>query len=280
MLVLKINNSSPVSFGRAVFLLRALFYLAAENQLFMKKEWFAEWFDSPYYHTLYKSRDEKEAQKTLDNLLKALDLPSGARILDLACGKGRHSRYLAEKGFDVTGLDYSDASITFARQFEHERLAFYQHDMRLPFRINYFDAVMNMFTSFGYFEAESDHLLTLKNVQKGLKPGSLFLLDYFNSILVRKNLVHSDVKTVDGIEFRMKRNIRGGHVLKTVEFDTGGKQYRFHERVRLFTRADFESLFAEAGLDLRHTYGCYDLSDFDADTSKRLIIIAQKPFVS
>jgi SAM-dependent methyltransferase len=256
------------------------FTLLPKNQLSMEKEWFAEWFDSPYYHTLYKSRDDKEAQKTLDNLLKALDLSSGARILDLACGKGRHSRYLAGKGFDVTGLDFSDASITFARQFEHERLAFYQHDMRLPFSINYFDAVMNMFTSFGYFETERDHLLTLKNVQKGLKPGGLFLLDYFNSAWVRKHLVASDVKTVDGIEFRMKRNIRGGHVFKTVAFDTGGKQYRFHERVRLFTLADFESLFAEAGLDLSHAYGGYDLGNFDADTSKRLILIAQKPFTT
>jgi len=135
----------------------------------MKKDWFSAWFDSPYYHTLYKSRDEEEAQNTLDNLLRALDLPEGAQILDLACGKGRHSRYLASKGFDVTGLDISDASITFARQFEHERLAFFQHDMRVPFRFNYFDAVMNMFTSFGYFETDRDHLLALSNIQTGLK---------------------------------------------------------------------------------------------------------------
>lgn len=246
----------------------------------MKKEWFTDWFDSPYYYTLYKSRDEKEAQNTLDNLLRALDLPSGARILDLACGKGRHSRYLAEKGFDVTGLDISDASITFARQYEHERLAFYQHDMRLPFRTNYFDAVMNMFTSFGYFETDRDHLLTLKNVQNNLKPGGLFLLDYFNSLWIRNNLVKSDAVTVDGIEFRMKRIIRGGYVSKKVEFSADGKQFHFHERVRLFTLADFESLFTEAGLEIRHTYGDYDLGNFDADTSKRLIIIAKKSAVS
>lgn len=243
----------------------------------MKKEWFAEWFDSPYYHTLYKSRDEKEAQHTLDNLLQALHLPSGARLLDLACGKGRHSRYLAEKGFDVTGLDFSDASIAYARQFEHERLAFYQHDMRFLFRINYFDAVMNMFTSFGYFDSDSDHLLALKNVQGGLKPGGLFLLDYFNSDWIRKNLLREDVKTVEGIEFHMKRNIRGEHVYKTIEFAVGSKQFHYQERVRLFTKADFESLFREAGLDLIQSYGDYDLGDFDATTSRRLILIAQKP---
>ncbi len=243
----------------------------------MKKEWFAEWFDSPYYHTLYKNRDEQEAQKTLDNLLHALQLPTGARILDLACGKGRHARYLASKDFDVTGLDISDASITFARQFERERLAFYQHDMRQPFRINYFDAVMNMFTSFGYFQNEPDHLLTLKNVQKNLKPGGLFLLDYFNVEWVRHHLIRSEEKTVDGIEFHLKRNVRGEHVFKTVEFTTGGKEFHFRERVRLFTLTDFQALFDAAGLKLTRTYGSYDLENFDAATSKRLILIAKKP---
>lgn len=246
----------------------------------MKKEWFEQWFDSPYYHTLYKGRDEKEARDTLDNLLLALDLPSGARMLDLACGKGRHSRYLAEKGFDVTGLDISTPNITFARQYEFERLAFYQHDMRLPFRINYFDAVMNMFTSFGYFKTDRDHMLTLKNVQKGLKPGGLFLLDYFNSDWVRKNLIRSEVKTVDGIEYRLKRNIRGRYVFKTVEITTDGKHHQFRERVRLFTLADFQSLFARVGLVIRRTYGDYDLSDFDTAASKRLIIVAQKPLAT
>ncbi len=243
----------------------------------MKKEWFEQWFDSPYYHALYKSRDEAEAQKTLDNLLSALQLPPGARILDLACGKGRHSRYLADKNYDVTGLDISSASITFARQFEHERLWFYQHDMRLPFRINYFDAVMNMFTSFGYFKSDRDHLLSLKNVQKGLKPGGLFLLDYFNSDWVRQNLVHSDTKTVDGIEFHLKRNIRAGHIFKSVEFAADGRKFHFQERVRLFTRADFESLLTAAGMVSRRIYGSYDLNDFDEKNSPRLIIIAQKP---
>lgn len=243
----------------------------------MKKDWFTAWFDSPYYHTLYKSRDEEEAQNTLDNLLRALDLPEGAQILDLACGKGRHSRYLASKGFDVTGLDISDASITFARQFEHERLAFFQHDMRVPFRFNYFDAVMNMFTSFGYFETDRDHLLALSNIQTGLKPGGLFLLDYFNTTWVRQHLVDSDIKTVDGIEFHLKRNIRDGYVFKTVEFETSGQQFRFQEKVRMFTLTDFKALFVDSGLTLRDIYGGYDLSHFDAATSTRLILIAQKP---
>ena len=243
----------------------------------MKKEWFESWFDSPYYHLLYKSRDEKEAQSTLNHLLQAIDLPPGARLLDLACGKGRHSRFLADEGFEVTGLDISTASIAYARQFEHLRLAFYQHDMRKPFRINYFDGVMNMFTSFGYFTTDRDHVLALVNVYKGLKPGGLLLLDYFNSDWVQYNLVRSEEKMVDGVFFRLKKDIRGGYVFKHIEFGAGELQYHFRERVRLFSLSDFESMFRAAGLQLLRTYGEYDLSTFDPAQSKRLILIAQKP---
>lgn len=240
----------------------------------MKKEWFAEWFDSPYYHLLYKNRDESEAQRSLDNLLGALQLPDGARILDLACGKGRHARYLATKGFDVTGLDISFASIAFARQFEHEKLAFYQHDMRLPYRVHYYDAIVNMFTSFGYFEHDRDHLMTLQNVRKGLKSGGLFLLDYFNAEWVRRHLVHDDKKSIDNVDFHLKRSLRGQYVYKTVEFQTGGKHFHFREKVRMFERADFERLFAASGMRILKIYGGYDLAPYDPTASKRLILLA------
>lgn len=244
----------------------------------MKKEWFVDWFDSPYYHILYKNHDEQDARIALDNLLSALHLAPGARILDLACGKGRHSRYLAGKGFDVTGLDISTSSIAFARRSEHDHLAFYQHDMRLPFRVNYFDAVMNMFTSFGYFKTDRDHLLTLQNVWKGLRPGGLFLLDYFNSQWVRDSLVRAEQKEIDGIFFRIHRHVRNGYVYKKVEFTVDGRLLWFRERVRLFTSDDFRGLFAQAGLEMVKIYGDYNLGDFDPARSRRLILIAQKPF--
>lgn len=244
----------------------------------MSSEWFATWFDSPYYHILYQSHDDREAQHFIDRLLQALNLPADAHILDLACGKGRHARYLAEKGFDVTGLDISRASITFARNFEHERLTFYQHDMRLPFRINYFDGIVNMFTSFGYFDTDRDHLRSLLNVSGGLKPGGLFLLDFFNSEWVRRHIVRHDTKTLDGITFHLHKSIRSGRIYKRVKFETGGRAFVFRERVRLFTYADFLEMFRAAGLEIEQTYGDYDLSPFDPKHSKRLILIAKKPF--
>jgi SAM-dependent methyltransferase len=243
----------------------------------MKKEWFEEWFDSPYYHLLYKSRDENEAKIALDNLLRALDLSPGSKVLDLACGKGRHSRCLAEKGFQVTGLDISPASITYARTFEESNLEFYQHDMRKSFRINYFDAVMNMFTSFGYFQRDADHLLVLQNVAKDLRPGGLFLLDFFNANFVRQHLTPSELKTVDNLNFSLKRWLHEGYIFKSVEFQADGRLFQYQEKVRLFELADFKTLIESAGLRLRQTYGDYDLTAFDQKNSKRLILITEKP---
>ncbi|TNE69650.1 MAG: class I SAM-dependent methyltransferase [Bacteroidetes bacterium] len=243
----------------------------------MAREWFASWFDSPYYHILYQSHDDNEARHFIDKLLRPLALPGGARLLDLACGKGRHARYLAEKGYVVTGLDISPASIAYARHFEYERLSFFQHDMRLPFRINYFDGILNIFTSFGYFDTDQDHLATLINVYKGLKPGGLFLLDYFNANWVRQNLVRHETKILDGISFHLTKTIRSGWVHKRVQFVTGGRKFTFRERVRLFGLEDFQQMFKAAGLEMREYYGDYDLQAFDPAVSKRLILIAQKP---
>ncbi len=243
----------------------------------MAREWFAAWFDSPYYHALYQRRDEQEARFFIDRLLQTLAIPPGARVLDLACGRGRHARYLAEKAFDVTGLDISESSIAYARQFENERLAFYQHDMRQPFRINYFDAVLNLFTSFGYFDSDAEHERALQNVYTGLKPGGLFLLDFFNAYWVRRHLVRQEDITANGIVFHIRRSIRLGRVYKHIEFKAHGHTYFFRERVRLFEQADFQAMFERVGLRLQQVFGDYNLTPFDVSTSERLILIAQKP---
>ncbi|MGZ8538498.1 MAG: class I SAM-dependent methyltransferase, partial [Flavisolibacter sp.] len=121
------------------------------------KEWYKEWFNSSFYHKLYFDRDENEASAFILRLLDHLKPPSGSFMLDVACGKGRHSKLLAEQGYDVTGIDISLDSIQNAKQFEQEHLHFFQHDMRLPAWINYFDYAFNFFTSFGYFATRREH---------------------------------------------------------------------------------------------------------------------------
>lgn len=245
----------------------------------MKQEWFASWFDSPYYHILYQNHNETEARKFIDKLLQHLALSESAKVLDLACGKGRHSRYLAMNTLDVVGIDLSEESIKYAQQFETDNLTFYQHDMRKMFRTNYFDAIFNFFTSFGYFDNDNENLQTLQSIVKGLKKDGIFVLDYFNANYVRNTMIAEYTQLVSSIEFRIKKRIEGGYIYKNIAFEVPDKagniqELVFEEKVRLFELADFQYLFEAAGLHITGYYGSYDLENFDENNSKRLILKA------
>ena len=242
-----------------------------------KNEWFQVWFNSPYYHILYKNRDEQEARQFIDALLHYLQPAPGALVLDLACGKGRYSRYLAQKGFSVTGMDIAEESIAYARQFENERLSFFRHDMRFPCRINYFEYIFNFFTSFGYFEKEREHLHTIRNIAKGLRSGGRFVLDFFNSVKVLNNLNPLEIKYIDNFTFEIRKQVdEQGYILKTVAFEAEGKLMEFTERVRAFTLEDFQHFFRQSGLELEASFGDYQLGAFDREASDRLILVARK----
>jgi SAM-dependent methyltransferase len=241
-----------------------------------KHAWFESWFNSPYYHLLYKDRNEQQAEQEIDSLLSALNLTPSARVLDLACGKGRHAIHLSSFGFDVTGLDISDDSITYARTLEKENLHFYCHDMRRSYRSNYFDAVFNLFTSFGYFNRMSENALAMRHIATNLKTGGVLLLDFFNAHHVRTHLVRSEVKTVDGMVFHIKRNIKGGSVYKTIKFEAEGRKHTHREKVQMLTPEHFAEMCAQAGLRIDAHFGDYDLSPFDQQTSRRYIFTATK----
>src|SRR5262244_16949 len=98
-----------------------------------RSPWFVSWFDSIFYHKLYAYRDETESSGFIDALISRLQPESGAAMLDVGCGAGRHSKYLASKGFQVTGIDLAAGTIREAKRSERSRLHFFQHDMRLPF---------------------------------------------------------------------------------------------------------------------------------------------------
>jgi SAM-dependent methyltransferase len=242
----------------------------------MRMEWFKNWFDSPYYHLLYSNRDAIEAQKFIDQLLDFLQPSANARMLDLACGRGRHAIYLAKKGFQVTGIDLSPQSIAFAKQEERENLDFYIADMRKTFRINYYDYVFNFFTSFGYFFKEKDHLKSIQSISKGLKPNGYVVIDFFNSHYVIDHLVTSQIKEVEGTTFNITKRIDQQFIRKNITFDNNGTLESITERVRLFKLEDFQRMFSQSGLHILNTFGDYKLSAFDKINSPRLIIIGQK----
>lgn len=236
------------------------------------EKWYASWFDTPYYHTLYKDRDYTEAQAFMDNLTNYLNLPESGKILDLACGKGRHSIYLNTLGFDVTGIDLSEQSILHAKKFENESLKFEVHDMTKPYPET-FDAVFNLFTSFGYFETEECDLHTIKSIKEELNLFGFGVIDFMNSEYVIDNLVPEDTKSVDGIDFLLQRRVENGYIIKDISFTADGENFKFQERVKAFTLKDFETLFDKAGVHLLDVFGNYKLQRYDSKTSPRMIMI-------
>ncbi|PWA05058.1 class I SAM-dependent DNA methyltransferase [Flavobacterium psychrotolerans] len=234
--------------------------------------WFASWFDTPYYHILYKERNYREAQVFMDNLTHYLNLPEKAKVLDLACGKGRHSIYLNQLGYDVVGADLSENSIAEADKNKNATLHFQVHDMRETFD-DKFDAIFNLFTSFGYFENDEDNLTTLKAMKESLTEYGFAVIDFMNVNQVVDNLVPEEIKTVNGIAFHIKRYISEGHIYKEIDFEDQGEKFHFTEKVKALTLKDFEALMEEAGIFLLDIFGDYKLKKFHKTESERLIMI-------
>ncbi|WP_283635384.1 SAM-dependent methyltransferase [Aquaticitalea lipolytica] len=237
-----------------------------------KTQWYASWFDTPYYHILYKDRDHEEAHQFMDNLTNYLNLPEDGKVLDLACGKGRHSVYLNSLGYNVTGLDLSENSIEYAKQFENDTLRFEVHDMCKPYNEK-FDAVFNLFTSFGYFDKDEDNLNTIKAIKEDLNEFGFGVIDFMNTDFIIENLVAEDVKTVEGIDFHQKRYVKDGYIIKDISFTADGENYNFQERVKALTLKDFEALFEKAGVFLLDVFGDYKLRKYYKTTSERLVMI-------
>lgn len=234
--------------------------------------WYASWFDTPYYHILYKDRDYDEAQSFMDNLTGYLNLPQQGHILDLACGRGRHSIYLNTLGYQVTGVDLSENSIAHAKKFENETLNFRVHDMSTPYP-DTFDAVFNLFTSFGYFEDSSCNLKTIQSIKTELNASGFGVIDFMNVPFVVNNLVESNMKIVDGISFKLNRAYKDGYIVKQIAFEDQGHSNKFEERVKALRLKDFQSLFDKANVQLLDVFGDYQLGKYHSELSERLIMI-------
>lgn len=235
-------------------------------------EWFESWFNSKYYPMLYRHRSLEEADFFVENLLTYLDLPAEAEVLDLACGRGRHSISLHRMGYKVTGIDLSAESIADAKHHETEGLHFEVGDMR-HFQLNQrFDAVLNLFTSFGYFNEPSENMLVLQNVRKHLLPEGQFVLDYFNDECVRAQLVSHSELEVDGIHFSIDKHIEQNRVIKHIHVTDGDALFNFEERVQLFSADQLKSMIESAGMEVLGAFGNYNLDPYEPSTSPRLIL--------
>ncbi len=240
--------------------------------------WFKDWFNSPYYHQLYFNRDEAEAAAFINKLVEHLSPAANARILDVACGKGRHSIHLAQKGFDVTGIDLSEDSIAEALKSESDQLHFYRHDMRLPFWINYFDFAFNFFTSFGYFKTNREHDNAIRTIAQSLNSNGCFVLDYLNVHYAEDNLVHQFDKEIEGINYFITKWFDETHFYKkiVVEDEALEEPLIYTEKVAKFSLGDFTDMFAFQGLQIQEVFGDYNFAHYDVRKSPRLIVVARK----
>ena len=242
--------------------------------------WFETWFDTPYYHILYKDRDFAEAENFITLLINYLKIQKDSKIIDLACGKGRHSVYLNKMGFEVLGLDLSQQSIEHNKQFENSSLKFEVHDMRdeilSELSTKKADAVLNLFTSFGYFEDENDDRKVFQSISNILKNDGYFVLDFLNAKWVENTLVREEIISKEGIDFTIKKKIEDQHVIKDISFKDNGEDLHFFEKVKLHTLEEMHVYAAEFNLERVQVFGDYHLNEFDLESSPRCINVFKK----
>ncbi len=243
-------------------------------------DWFVNWFNSPYYHILYKSRDTKEAEIFMDNLSEKLAFSPQQQILDLACGKGRHAIYLNRKGFNITGTDLSTESIAYAQKYAriyaNEHLRFAVQDMREVFKAGYFDVVLNLFTSFGYFDTKQENQQAITAMSANLKESGVLVIDFFNTKKIIKNLVSHAQKIENNITFNIEKTYENDYIIKKIKFSDKNEAFFFQEKVEAISYEDFLVYFENAGLSVKNIYGNYALDAWNEDNSDRMIFILSK----
>ncbi len=243
--------------------------------------WFATWFDSPLYHILYQHRNEAEAERFIEVLLGCLGLEGGARIADVACGKGRHARQIAHRlpDSEVWGFDLAANSIEAAKSGANlpKNCHFARQDMLQPLAAarGKFDLLLNLFTSFGYFESDEIHTQVMRHWAAALKEGGQLVLDFINAERAMQRLVAEETQVLNGYKFDIRRKIEDGYIVKDIwvtENTTEKAAGEFQERVRAFGLEDFERIAAAAGLRVLNFWGDYELNSFSREESPRLIL--------
>lgn len=233
--------------------------------------WFQNWFDTEYYHLLYSHRNDEEAHRFISNLIDFLQLKPDSSALDVACGKGRHSKYMAQCGMNVTGIDLSENSIRFAQQFATEKLRFVRHDMREVFAENEFDVVLNLFSSFGYFDDVADDAKAIKAMTSALKKRGHLILDYMNPEYIIRNLKVREIIDRGEIQFHIQKKIENGFIVKQIDFLHNGEAHSYFERLKLIKPDDFKKMFSATKLTMVNVFGDYALNDFSFANSPRQI---------
>ena len=240
--------------------------------------WFQVWFNSPYYHKLYFQRDQQNVELFTKRLIEKFKPSPESVLVDLACAQGSVSRVMAGMGYDVTGIDLAPESISSAKQYETEKLHFYQHDLRLPFWINYFDYAFSLFSTFGYFRTEHEHYNAIRTISQSLRGGGTFVLDYLNVHYAENNLVHKQELEIAGVTYFITKWFDETHFFKkiVIEDEALHEPLEYIEKVSKFSLGDFTDMLSFHRLQIQEVFGDHQFSPYDVNKSPRLLMIAKK----
>lgn len=255
----------------------------------MSNAWFKKWFNSQLYLDLYKHRDETDAKKIVSLITRTISLGKNTNVLDLACGNGRHSILFAKKGFNVLGIDLSPYLIKQAKNMLDsdyskfsKKLRFEIRDMREISHKSEFDLIVNLFSSFGYFDKDSENIKVITGISKALNKGGYFFFDFLNKDYLINNLVPYDIKVRNQYAIIQVREISSGFVKKDIIFVKNNPNAKyplinnFYEKIKLYSLEDFRKIFNKSGLSIIKVFGNYEGEKYNHKKSERLIILAQK----
>lgn len=247
-----------------------------------KSGWFEKWFSDKFYLDLYQHRDEEDARWMINLLQRSIAIKTDSKVLDIACGSGRHSIEMARRGFNVTGFDLSEFLISEARKNlrnsveKNMKVKFLIRDMRDFNFKNTFDIAVNIFTSFGYFDNDIENFQVIENVSRSLKIGGYFVFDFLNIYYLLLNLKPLSRNKSGNTTIIQKRVIENGFVKKKIIITKNNKTKHFEEVLKLYSFQDFKKAFAMSGLKTEKIFGDYSGNKFNRTKSSRLIIIARK----
>jgi len=243
------------------------------------ENWFKEWFSSEEYLDVYQHRNDDDAAKFLELILDQCNLSFDNSVLDAACGAGRHSILLASKGYNVVGFDLSKTLLLKAKETAKLKLTktnFVRADLRNVWFNKKFDLVLNLFTSFGYFDNDEENFEFIRTAYSLLNKNGIYVLDYFNKNYLVNNLTSESERNLNGKKIIERRKIVNNRIIKEILIADKNKENRFVESVRLYSKNEIISEFSRIGFNLIKTFGDYEGNSFDENTSTRIILFFQK----
>jgi SAM-dependent methyltransferase len=242
-------------------------------------DWYKDWFGTRYYALLYGHRDERDAAPWVTSIVERWQPQPGERLLDLACGRGRHALHFARQGLRVTGVDLSAASIQEAR-LRVPDAEFMVHDIREPFPGEPFPYVSCLFTSLGYTADVNDDLRILQTAARALSSGGRFVLDLMNPTYVIDRLVPLEEREIDGVRFEVRRWFDTEFIHKEITVLENGHYSTFREQVRMLRPEQVETMVLQCGLVVEDRTDGPVLTPFKTADSQRYVLWTRKPKMS